>query len=57
MYEALGSAADPQRSLLGQRDDVWKPARPTASIVRSGRIQDVEDSLSEIHVILNKLAS
>ena len=43
-------------SLLGQRDDVLEAGRRAAGpIVRSGRIQDVEDGLSEFpHVILNQ---
>ena len=41
---------------MGQRDLVLEARRePRAKIVRSGRIQDVEDGLSEFpHVILNQ---
>ena len=44
-------------SLLDQRDDVLEAGRRASrsNIVRSGRVQDVEDGLSEFpHVILNQ---
>ena len=49
--------AGAEGGLLGQRDDVLEAGRRAArrDIVRSGRIQDTEDGLSEFpHVILNQ---
>ena len=58
MFEAFGFVERVlQAGLLGQRDVLLEAGRQAtaANIVRSGRIQDAEDGLSEFpHVILNQ---
>ena len=58
MFQAFGfSRARDEGGLLGQRDVILeaRSCRAASSIVRSGRIQDIEDGLSEFpHVILNQ---
>lgn len=57
MFEAFGFSAGVMReSYWVNETSFWKPEAPgSAKIVRHGRIQDVEDGLSEFpHVILNQ---
>ena len=56
MFEAFGFAHEIAREACWINETVfWKPGATPGEIVRSGRVQDVEDGLSEMpHVVLNQ---